>query len=109
MSLGKKIKKYRTERGITQMQLAEGIGSYQKNISGYESDEVVPSAEVLKKIASVLEVSPHYFLSDDSQMILDARIIKIAKELDKLKEEEKQAILPVIQAYLRDVKSRVKK
>ncbi len=93
MSIGKKIKKYRVEKGITQTQLAEQIGSYQKNISTYEKDEVIPSAEVIKKIADSLEVSLDYLLSDGQYSIGD-----------ELSEPDKNAILRVIQAFLRDVK-----
>ncbi len=104
MSIGKKIKKYRVEKGITQTQLAEQIGSYQKNISTYEKDEVIPSAEVIKKIADSLEVSLDYLLSDGQYSIGDARILKVCADLDKLSEPDKNAILRVIQAFLRDVK-----
>ena len=106
MSIGKKIKQYRMERGITQSELAESIGSYQKNISTYEKDSVIPSAEVIKKIANRLEVSLDYLLGDDQHQVSDARILKVCKDLDRLTEVDKEIILSVILAFLRDVKLR---
>jgi transcriptional regulator with XRE-family HTH domain len=109
MSIGKKIKKYRTEKGVTQTELAESIGSYQKNISTYEKDEVIPSAAIIKKIADKLEVSLDYLLSDDQHLIGDARILKVCKDLDRLAEADKVIMLSVIQAFLRDMKLKGKK
>jgi transcriptional regulator with XRE-family HTH domain len=52
----------RIARGITQTQLAELIGSVQRNISHYETvAELAPSAIIIK-IAKALQVSTDYLL-----------------------------------------------
>jgi transcriptional regulator with XRE-family HTH domain len=104
MSLGKKLKKYRTEKGITQTALAKSIGIYQKNISDYEKDSVVPSITMIKKIADALGVSLDHLMSSDPHIIKDKRIVRICKELDRMEEPDKDAILKVIEALLRDNK-----
>jgi transcriptional regulator with XRE-family HTH domain len=55
--LGKRLVQLRAERGLTQTDLAELIGSSQRNISHYETVAEAPPANVLVKLAKVLEVS----------------------------------------------------
>lgn len=106
MSIGKKLKKHRTEKGITQSQLAENTGIYQKNISDYEADLVTPSILMIKKIAEALDLSLDYLLSDDAHIIKDKRITRASKEIDKMRDEEKKYILEVIEAFIRDYKAK---
>jgi len=54
---GKRLVQLRTERGLTQNQLAELIDSTQRNISHYETVAEAPPAPVLIKLAKVLKVS----------------------------------------------------
>ena len=55
--IGKYIKFYREAEHISQSQLAEKLGVSQRNVSYYESGERIPPADVLKKIATFLNVS----------------------------------------------------
>lgn len=57
MNLAQNIKIARTEAGITQKELAEKIGVYQKDISRWENGERTPSMEGLVKICIALQVS----------------------------------------------------
>lgn len=54
---GKHLVQLRLERGITQTELAERIGSAQRNVSHYETVAEFPPTDVLVKIATVLKVS----------------------------------------------------
>ncbi len=104
MSIVKKIKKHITYKVITQTQLAETTGIYQKNISDYEADLVTPSIVMVKKIAEALDLSLDYLLSDDAHIVKDKRITRASKEIDKMKDNEKKYILEVIEAFIRDYK-----
>jgi putative transcriptional regulator len=53
--LTNKIKFYRAMRGITQMQLAEGVGVTRKTINTIETGRFVPSATLALKIARYFE------------------------------------------------------
>jgi DNA-binding XRE family transcriptional regulator len=53
------IIKARSERGITQAELAELVGTQQSNISRLESGSYNPSVEFLAKIAQSLDMKLH--------------------------------------------------
>ena len=60
----KQVMKARTERNLTQKELAEKIGIKQSNISRFESGNYNPSLEFLKKIASGLGKELHIELRE---------------------------------------------
>jgi transcriptional regulator with XRE-family HTH domain len=70
-------------------------------------DNVQPPADVLAKIANVFGVSIDYLVfgntSEKAQQTLkDAELIKQFEKIDSLPEEEKETILKVISAFVRD-------
>ena len=106
-SLGDRIKMTRQRRKLSQSQLATAAGIHQKNISKYENDGVVPSALTLKAIADVLDVSTDYLLgSDRADAIQDQELLTYLREVDKLPEDMRRAILTVLDACVRDTKTR---
>jgi transcriptional regulator with XRE-family HTH domain len=54
---GRRLTQLRLARGLTQTQLADKVGSNQRNISHYETVAELPPTAVLIKIAKVLQVS----------------------------------------------------
>ena len=60
--LGYRIKEIRTQRGITQSELAKRINKSKSAVSGYESNAQIPPSEVLVSIATVLNVSLDYLI-----------------------------------------------
>ena len=58
---GRKIKEYRKKKGLTQAQLAEGVGVDDKHISCIESGKNFPSADLISRLALFLEVEPKNF------------------------------------------------
>lgn len=57
LTLGKKIRNLRALKGLTQPELAEQSGVNQSYLSKIENDNVVPSDEILEKIAMAFEVN----------------------------------------------------
>ena len=57
MTLGEKIYKLRTNRSMTQEQLAEKIGVSRQSVSKWETDSAIPDIEKLKLLAEIFEVS----------------------------------------------------
>jgi transcriptional regulator with XRE-family HTH domain len=107
MTLGEKIKIARLKVDLSQHQLGDIANTHQKNISKYEKDLVIPSAVTLKKIADALNVTTDYLLGDDfSNSIKDTALLKQFKEIDKMKDEDKNALMMVINAFIRDNKAR---
>lgn len=64
--LGDKIRSLRKQRGLSQVELGRILGVSQRAISGYESQQISPSPEVLKQLATIFNVSVDYLLSDES-------------------------------------------
>lgn len=59
---GEKIKELRTERHLTQKQLAEKIGQGQSTIVYWEKNQQEPTISSLKKLCELFEVSADYLL-----------------------------------------------
>ncbi|MBU5308525.1 helix-turn-helix transcriptional regulator [Clostridioides mangenotii] len=65
LSIGKNIKYYRKELGITQKELAERIGKSTITVRKYESDDIIVPIDVLYKIAKALETPPILFMNNE--------------------------------------------
>lgn len=79
MTFGKKIKKLRTDNGLTQDELAEKIYVTRTAISKWESDRGFPNIESLKAISKYFSVSLDELLSGEE-------ILAIAENDHKQKE-----------------------
>lgn len=60
----KRLKELRTNRRLTQKELADKIGMTNKNISAYESGYRQPEYETLVKLARALDCSIDYLLGN---------------------------------------------
>lgn len=64
MTLGKKIYALRTEKGMTQEQLAERLGVSRQSVSKYEYNQSTPELEKIKLLAEIFEVTPDDLIND---------------------------------------------
>ena len=62
-NVGEKLKLLRIRRGMEQAELAERCGISQSYISKMERQSVLPSIEVISKLAEVLNVDEQYFFN----------------------------------------------
>ena len=109
--LGKRIQELRKRIGLTQAQLAGRIEVSHTQLTRYESKNVQPPADVLQRLANIFDVSIDYLVNGNKsekaeQTLKDAEVIKQFKQLDKLPEDEKQSILRVLSALIRDFNAR---
>lgn len=72
ISIGYKIKNYRSKNQLTQQQLATLIGVSSKAISKWENDEGIPDIQNLKRIAQIFNTSVDFLISDQKQDNLNA-------------------------------------
>ena len=56
-TLNENIKKYRTQLGINQVELAKKLGVSKQCVSNWENDNVLPSIEMLVKLAKLFKIS----------------------------------------------------
>ena len=75
MTLGKRIKQLRQQRGWSQAQLSKKLNVHQKQISGYERGIHSPSIELLVRMAELFNVSFDYIAFDNRE---EKNIIPIA-------------------------------
>lgn len=62
MSFGKRLKKLRSDKELTQLQLSEILDTAKSNISKYEADIIEPNIAMLGKLAKYFDVSIDYLL-----------------------------------------------
>lgn len=61
--MGKRLKALRESIGISQMKMAEAIGSTQSSINRYENGQSSPSVELLRRYADYFDVSLDYIFA----------------------------------------------
>ncbi len=66
--LGKNLKYYRLKNGLSKAKLAEKVGVSPMSITHYESDERKPSMDILKALATALNVKVSDFLANEGEI-----------------------------------------
>ncbi len=77
MNVGEKIKQLRTDKNLTQPQLAEAIGIEQSYLSKLENDKSVPSADIFQAILKALAVDVGNFLEGIDEKIIHRQLRQI--------------------------------
>ena len=104
MSFGKKIQDLRKESGLSQEELAKKISTSGSIIGRYERNEMTPSVEVALKLSTVFKVSIDYLVDETGELskFRDLQMLKRWEQIEKLPEQEKNHIIYVIDALIRD-------
>ena len=93
MNFGNKIRSLREEKGLTQKELADLLGTSLKTISNYEVKGTRPrTMKNFKKLAEIFDVNINYLLTDEEYFIMEARDVygyKGAKDAQDLVESMK--------------------
>jgi len=71
MLLNENIKKLRTASGLNQVDFAKKMGVSKQCVSNWENDNVMPSVEMLVKIADFFKVTTDYILGRNELVYLD--------------------------------------
>lgn len=106
MTLGERIRRLRLERGWSQTQAAQKIEIHQKQMSGYERNQHVPSTDVLIRIAQVFDCSLDYLAFEDRKdtaggaQIADRELLEKIQQIDKLPEGDKAAVKAVLDSFI---------
>ena len=79
----------------------------QISVSLYERDDIIPSVENAKMIAKVLGVSLDYLVSDDDSLeVVNIDMLNRMREIQRLSEEDKTTVIKIIDAFIRDTKTK---
>ena len=57
-----RLKHLRRSRELNQVQLARGLGVRKQSVSNWENDNIMPSVEMLERVANFFEVTADYLL-----------------------------------------------
>jgi transcriptional regulator with XRE-family HTH domain len=105
MSFGKRLLDARKRKGISQDELAQHLRTKGPVIGRYERDEMKPSIEVAAKMAELLDVSLD-FLVGKTDVLIDGKILNRISEIQKLSADEQKTVFSLLDAFLRDTKTR---
>lgn len=99
MDFGSLVVELRKKQKISQTHLAEQLGIHKNVLGRYERNEVLPSIEIARKIADILDVSLDYLTGKvDVEMDKDTR--KRILEVSKFEEKDRENIFSVIDAFI---------
>lgn len=68
-NFGKRLKKIREEKGLTQKQFAEKIGSTERGIQHYEVGDREPAFRVIIAILDKIDVDANYLLGHTNTQV----------------------------------------
>lgn len=84
MNLGEKIFKLRKEKGLSQENLAEQLGTTRQAISKWENNQGFPETEKLLQLSNIFEVSTDFLLKNEkSEKNADEKGYYVSREMAK--------------------------
>jgi transcriptional regulator with XRE-family HTH domain len=110
-TLGERLTRLRKERGYTQVELAEKIGTIQVIVSNYERDRLRMHAEMVARFAKALDVSADILLglqkngnrknSNGRPRKIPRRILRRVEQIEGLSSQHQRALLKTIDTFLK--------
>jgi len=103
--LAKRIQELRKKARLSQTQLAKEINISYPQMSRYETKGVQPPANVLKKLADVLDTSVDYLINGDTEekakaTLKDTKLLRLFKAVERLNEDDKSVVSKLINAFV---------
>lgn len=89
-ALNENIKQLRLRSGLNQVEFAKHMRVTKQCVSNWENDNVLPSIEMLMRIADFFKVSTDYLLGRDEAQTLD---------ISGLKEEQEAHLRLIVQDF----------
>ncbi len=101
---GKKIKRMRLNRGLTQEELAEAVDLSQRAMSGIETGENFASAETIDKLVSALDTTLEELFSTNHLKVQEDLRQEIDEKLNSINDDSEKLIIVynVIQSLLKE-------
>ncbi len=104
-TFGDNLKRLRTEKGISQGDLADLIKMHSTHISRYERGLTSPTVDVIRKIADALKVSADELIYGDKEQkakekITDNELLQMFSQVQTLKKDELQCVKSLLGAYI---------
>ena len=105
-TFGNKLAKLRKEKGISQTDLSKKLNTSISVISRYERDEMIPSIDTSKKLATLLETAVGYLLGKNEQADLFKipDILKRFKDILSFLKDKQEHILFALDSMIKTTK-----
>jgi len=104
-TIGDNIVKIRTEKSISQKDLADLLNMHATHLSRYERNVTSPSVDVVKKIADALNITTDLLIygTDDDKVkdkLKDNELLAMFSKVQTLKKDDIHCIKSLLNAYL---------
>ena len=105
-TFGKKLAECRKVKSLSQKELAKIFKTSHTTIGKYERDEMIPSIEVAKKLARILDTTVGYLLgeTEKADLFKDPKMLKRLQDILNLPQKEKESILMTIDHFIKAAK-----
>lgn len=105
MNVGDRIKELRTQKKLTQGQLAKMVGLTYVQIGRYEKAKSNPSSDVLQRLAEALDTSSDFLMNGTSQQIAagkitDRDLLGLFQAVDQLDDKDKDMVKTFLDALI---------
>jgi transcriptional regulator with XRE-family HTH domain len=110
-TIGERIQDLRKQLSISQQDLSIRAEVSKSMINRYETKGVQPPADILNRIATILNTSVDYLINGTGDekakaTLKSTELLTKFKDIENLPEKEQSVILEVISAYIRDYKAK---
>lgn len=105
-TFGKRLRDCREVKNLSQKELAKILNTSYSVIGKYERDEMTPSIDAAKKLASILETSVGYLLGENAQSDLfkDPAMLKRFQDIATLPEKDRECLLTTVDHFIKSAK-----
>lgn len=103
--MGERLRRLRREKNLSQMELGQAAGLHYTHVGRLERGSASPTAGVLQRLASALDVSVEYLLEGTEDQAVRAKIedrelLRQFQEVERLPVEDKQVVKTLLEALL---------
>jgi ribosome-binding protein aMBF1 (putative translation factor) len=105
VKFGDRVMQARKEKELSREELAEKICTSGPIVGRYERGDMMPSVEIVTKIAEALDVSLDFLVGNSSLLVKDKNILARIEDIAKLPSGKRSELFNVLDAYLRDYKT----
>jgi transcriptional regulator with XRE-family HTH domain len=96
----------RKDKGLTQQQMADNIGIHVNSLKKYEAGQAQPSLDVLKKIATALNVSTDFLLFEEHERGPKDDLALQFEAITQMPDDEQMVIREVLDSLIIKYQSR---
>lgn len=100
-----KLRILRKNRGLSQGQLGKKIGADLQRISKYERGVMLPTMELMVRIAKTFDVSVDFLIRDDKEAavgkIKNQKLLKQLEEINDLPNDDQETVVSFLDAFIK--------